>query len=160
MTVANVRYQAFGDEDFDWANADAAVEGALTGVPTDTIVSQGLTTVRFGDTDGPSVPLFFRDGAADHLRSRRGAHRAGEIALPSNTPQTAGLQVGDPVTIVGPSGETVDVDGQRDVRLARPRAIRSGSAHAARSRGPDCHQIPRRCSWTARPTSRPPRRWG
>ena len=46
VTVANARYQVFGDEDFDWANADAAVDGALTGVPTTTIVSQGLSTVR------------------------------------------------------------------------------------------------------------------
>ena len=107
VTVANARYQVFGDEDFDWANADAAVEGALTGVPTDTIVSQGLSTVRFGDTEGPSLPVFFREGAADHLQIRGEAPAAGEIALPSSTAQTAGLQLGDPVTIVGPNDETV-----------------------------------------------------
>jgi putative ABC transport system permease protein len=107
VTVANARYQVFGDEDFDWANADAAVDGALTGVPTNTIISQGLSTVRLGDTEGPSLPVFFREGAAEHLRIRGEAPAPGEIAMPSSTAQTAGLQLGDPVTIVGPNDETV-----------------------------------------------------
>ena len=107
VTVANARYQVFGDEDFDWANADAAVDGALTGVPTTTIVSQGLSTVRLGDTEGPSLPVFFREGAAEHLQIRGEAPSADEIAMPSSTAQTAGLQLGDPVTIVGPNDETV-----------------------------------------------------
>ena len=103
--------------------------------------------MRFGDTEGPSLPVFFREGAADHLQIRGEAPAAGEIAMPSSTAQTAGLRLGDPVTIVGPNDETVTLT--LNGTYGSPTAgYRSGSAPAARSRGrmPPIH---RRCSWIA-----------
>ena len=68
VTVANARLQVFGDEDFDWADADAAVERTLAGVPTDTIVRPGSGHgAASAAPTGRRCPLFFRDGAAEHL---------------------------------------------------------------------------------------------
>ena len=70
VTVANVRIQAYGNGEFPWADADAAITEATSSLPVGTIVPQGLTTVRLNGEDGPSVPLLFRDGADAHLSSR------------------------------------------------------------------------------------------
>jgi putative ABC transport system permease protein len=105
VTVANVRIQAYGNGEFPWAEADASIGQATASVPVGSIVRQGLTTVRLNGEDGPSVPLLFRDGADDHLAFKGQPPGPGEIALAGNSPQTQGLQIGDRVTLVGPSGE-------------------------------------------------------
>ena len=74
VTVTNARLQVFGGGEFDWAAADETVTTAFSAVPVDTLVPQGLGTVRLGGVDGASVPLLFRDGATEHLEiEERGA---------------------------------------------------------------------------------------
>jgi putative ABC transport system permease protein len=107
VTVRNARLQVFGDQDLSWDAADQAVEQALASVPTDTIVPQGLSTVRLGSLDGPSVPLFFRDGAPDHLEIEGDAPGPGQVALPDSTARASGVRVGDDVTLIGPNDRAV-----------------------------------------------------
>ena len=107
VTVANARFQVFGDEDLEWEDADAAVERTLSGIPTDAIVVQGLSTIRLGTTEGPSLPLFFRDGAPRHLEIDGQPPGPDQIAMPTSTAEAAKLRLGDPVSIVGPNDEVV-----------------------------------------------------
>jgi putative ABC transport system permease protein len=107
VTVKNARVQAFGGDGFDWPAADRSIRSAFEAAPVETIVSQGLGTVRLGGTDGPSVPLFFRDGAPEHLTIDGRAPGSGQVALPAGTAATLGLERGDEVTVVGPNDQTL-----------------------------------------------------
>src|SRR5262245_40306413 len=59
-TVKNARLQVFGDDAFDWSAADEAITDRIESLPIDTIVRQGLGTVRLGSEEGPSSPLLAR----------------------------------------------------------------------------------------------------
>jgi putative ABC transport system permease protein len=110
VTVKNARVQTYGGRDFPWAKADASIAIASRAVPVGRLVRQGIATVRLGSTDGPSVPMIFRDGATDHLTSFKGeAPGPGEIAVAANTNQTAGLEIGDTVAVLGPTGKQVEL---------------------------------------------------
>jgi putative ABC transport system permease protein len=107
VTVTNARLQVFGGGEFDWAAADATVTGAFSAVPVDTLVPQGLGTVRLDGPDGASAPLLFREGAPEHLDLKGEAPGPGEIALPAGVATTLRLRAGDTVDIVGPNDETL-----------------------------------------------------
>ncbi|HEY7668409.1 MAG TPA: ABC transporter permease [Actinomycetota bacterium] len=114
VTVTNARIQVYGPPGFDWAATDAAIAEATAGLPVATIVDQGVSTVRLGDEDGPSVPLIFRNGAEDHLELRGAAPGPGQIALPVGA--APGTRIGDPIAIVGPADDvlTLEVSGRFD----------------------------------------------
>ncbi|HWC71469.1 MAG TPA: FtsX-like permease family protein [Actinomycetota bacterium] len=116
VTVKNARVQTFGGGSFDWVAADEAIRGAFTTVPVDTIVAQGLGTVRLEGMDGPSVPLLFRDGAPDHLAIEGEAPGPGEIALPAGMAAASGVGPGDEILVVGPNDEprSLTVSGTYD----------------------------------------------
>jgi putative ABC transport system permease protein len=107
VTVRNARVQVFGGPSFDWQAADDSISNELSVVPLETLVPQGLGTVRLGGIDGPSVPLLFREGAARHLTIDGAPPGEGAIALPASTAQTADVEVGDSVEIVGPTDDAV-----------------------------------------------------
>lgn len=109
VTVTNARLQLFAGADLDWSAADDAITGAFGSVPVDTVVPQGLGTVRLGGADGPSVPLVFREGAPEHLEIEGAPPGTGEIALPSSTATSLGLETGDTVALVGPNDESLDL---------------------------------------------------
>jgi putative ABC transport system permease protein len=110
VTVTNARFQVYGDRAFDWASANGSITGSLAGVPTDQVVPQGLSTIRLGTADGPSLPMFFRDGAQDHLQIRGQAPGPGQIAMPSSTALAAHLHPGDDVVLIGPNDEAVTLE--------------------------------------------------
>jgi hypothetical protein len=110
VTVTNARFQVYGGAAFDWEAANDAITNALSGVPTDQLVAQGLSTIRLGATDGPSLPVFFRDGAEDHLQIHGEAPGPGQIAMPSSTARSAHLGLGDDVVVIGPNGEAVTLE--------------------------------------------------
>jgi hypothetical protein len=116
VTVKNARVQTFGGGSFDWVAADEAIRGAFTTVPVDTIVAQGLGTVRLEGMDGPSVPLLFRDGAPDHLAIEGEAPGPGEIALPAGMAAASG---------VGPGARMIS--GLSTVRINSSRVSEPGS---------------------------------
>jgi hypothetical protein len=109
VSVANARFQLYGDADFDWEAADAAIGSQLPPIPVRTVVRQGLATVRLGGDDGPSVPLLFRDGAEDNLTFTGEAPGLGQVAIVANSPETAGIRIGDRVTVLGPTGKELDL---------------------------------------------------
>ena len=113
VTVANARFQVFGGPDFSWTQADDAITSSVAPLPVDTIVRQGLTTVRVGGADGPSVPMLFRDGADTRLVFEGDPPGPGEVAIVAGTPQTQGLKIGDTVEVVGPNGQqqTLTISG-------------------------------------------------
>ncbi|MFN8232884.1 MAG: ABC transporter permease [Actinomycetota bacterium] len=108
VTVTNARIQVYGGPDFDWAAADAAIVEATAGLPVGTIVDQGVSTVRLGGEDGPSVPLLFRDGAEDHLEFRGEPPGAGQAALPVGA--APGVRIGDAIDLVGPADDVVTLE--------------------------------------------------
>jgi putative ABC transport system permease protein len=105
VTVGNARVQVYGSAGFDWPAADEVVEMATSGLPLDVLVRQGLSTVRLGGAGGPSVPLLFRDLTEEHLEFRGRPPGAGGIAVAQGA--LRGASPGDPVAIVGPSGESL-----------------------------------------------------
>ena len=109
VSAANARFQVYGDADFDWETADTAIATQLQPIPVRTVVRQGLATVRLGGDDGPSVPLLFRDGAEDNLTFTGDAPGPGQVAIVANSPQTAGIRVGDRVTVLGPTGKELEL---------------------------------------------------
>jgi FtsX-like permease family len=112
VTVTNARIQVYGPPGFDHDAAEAAIRDAVDGLPVGTIVDQGVSTVRLGGQDGASVSLLYRAGAQDHLEFRGDPPGQGEIALAAGA--APGVAVGDPITIVGPTGEelTLTVSGR------------------------------------------------
>ena len=109
VSVANARFQVYGDADFDWEAADAAIATQLQPIPVRTVVRQGLATVRLGGEDGPSVPLLFREGAEDNLTFTGDAPGPGQVAIVKDSSQTAGIRIGDRVTVLGPTGKELEL---------------------------------------------------
>jgi ABC-type lipoprotein release transport system permease subunit len=113
VTVKNVRFLTYGNPAYDYETANATLEDEVSSLPVGEIVPQGRGTVRLVGAD-PNAPLsltvLFRDGATDHLPFRGEPPRgAGEIALPSGIARLLGVDLGDTVTAVGPTGEQAEL---------------------------------------------------
>lgn len=108
VTVTNARIQVYGPPTFDRDGTDAAIRETTRGLPVDTIVDQGVATVRLGSEDGPSVPLLFRTGAEDHLGLRGQAPGPSQIALPLGA--APGIDIGDAIDVVGPAGDVLSLE--------------------------------------------------
>jgi FtsX-like permease family len=111
VTVGNVRFLTYGNPSFDYATADAELKDAVSELPVDEVVPQGRGTVRLVGAD-PTAPLsltvMFRDGATEHLPYRgEPPVGPGEIALPGGVARLLGVDVGETVTAIGPTGEQV-----------------------------------------------------
>jgi ABC-type lipoprotein release transport system permease subunit len=109
VTVGNVRFLTYGDPSFDYSAADADLEDAVSELPVDEVVPQGRGTVRLLGAD-PTAPLsltvMFRDGATEHLPYRgEPPVGPGEIALPGGIARLLGVDLGETVTAIGPTGE-------------------------------------------------------
>ena len=109
VTVGNVRFLTYGNPSFDYATADAELEDAVSELPVDEVVPQGRGTVRLVGAE-PTAPLsltvMFRDGATEHLPYRgEPPVGPGEIALPGGVARLLGVDVGETVTAIGPTGE-------------------------------------------------------
>jgi ABC-type lipoprotein release transport system permease subunit len=109
VTVGNVRFLTYGNPSFDYATADAELQDAVSELPVDEVVPQGRGTVRLVGAD-PTAPLsltvMFRDGATEHLPYRgEPPVGPGEIALPGGVARLLGVDVGETVTAIGPTGE-------------------------------------------------------
>jgi ABC-type lipoprotein release transport system permease subunit len=109
VTVKNVRFLTYGNPAYDYETANATLEDEVSTLPVGEIVPQGRGTVRLVGAD-PNAPLsltvLFRDGATDHLPFRGEPPRGpGEIALPSGIARLLGVDLGETVTAVGPTGE-------------------------------------------------------
>jgi putative ABC transport system permease protein len=107
VTVKNARLQIFGDAAFDWPAADRQVTDAVSELPVRTIVRQGLATVRLGTTGGPSVPILSREGIEAHLDIRGEPPGDDGIVLYAATARSLDVRPGDPLAIIGPSGESL-----------------------------------------------------
>ncbi len=113
VTVKNVRFLTYGNPAYDYETANATLEDEVSSLPVGEIVPQGRGTVRLVGAD-PSAPLsltvLFRDGATDHLPFRGEPPRGpGEIALPSGIARLLGVDLGETVTAVGPTGEQAEL---------------------------------------------------
>ena len=113
VTVKNVRFLTYGNPAYDYETANATLEDEVSSLPVGEIVPQGRGTVRLVGAD-PNAPLsltvLFRDGATDHLPFRGEPPRGpGEIALPSGIARLLGVDLGDTVTAVGPTGEHAEL---------------------------------------------------
>ena len=109
VTVGNVRFLTYGNPSFDYAAADADLEDAVSELPVGEVVPQGRGTVRLLGPD-PTAPLsltvMFRDGATEHLPYRgEPPVGPGEIALPGGIARLLGVDLGETVTAIGPTGE-------------------------------------------------------
>jgi putative ABC transport system permease protein len=107
VTVKDVRFSVYGDSAFAWSQADTAIEQASAGLPLAQVVRQGRSETRLelGDVS-ISLPLLFRDGAADHLARFKGEPPAGagQVALPQGVARLFDVRVGDTLEAVGPTG--------------------------------------------------------
>jgi ABC-type lipoprotein release transport system permease subunit len=113
VTVKNVRFLTYGNPAYDYETANATLEDEVSSLPVGEIVPQGRGTVRLVGAD-PNAPLsltvLFRDGATDHLPFRGEPPRGpDEIALPSGIARLLGVDLGDTVTAVGPTGEQAEL---------------------------------------------------
>jgi len=108
-TVRNARLQVFGDEAFDWAAADQVITDRTESLPLDRIVRQGLGTVRLASPAGPSVSILAREGIEQHLEIRGEAPGEGEIILHAGMAQLLGIRRGDPIDVIGPTGERIEL---------------------------------------------------
>lgn len=111
VTVKNARFRTDGTGDFDYAAADRAISDSLGGVPLERLVRQGRATVRLEGTGdrNVSLPLLFRDGAADHLPlvgESEFPDAPGEIALPRSMARLLRVKIGDTVTAVSAGGSS------------------------------------------------------
>jgi ABC-type lipoprotein release transport system permease subunit len=109
VTVGNVRFLTYGNPSFDYAAADADLQDAVSELPVGEVVQQGRGTVRLLGAD-PTAPLsltvMFRDGATEHLPYRgEPPVGPGEIALPGGIARLLGVDLGETVTAIGPTGE-------------------------------------------------------
>ena len=109
VTVKNARFQLFGDASFDHAGADAAIEDEVSELPLDTLVRQGLATVRLGTTAGPSVPILFRDGIERYLELRGEAPGDDGILLTAPAARALGVRRGDELAVIGPGGARLEL---------------------------------------------------
>jgi hypothetical protein len=107
VTVKNVRFSVYGDSTFAWGQADSAIVQASAGLPLGQVVRQGRSETRLelGDVS-ISLPLLFRDGAADHLTGFKGDPPvgAGQVALPVGVARLFDVKVGETLEAVGPTG--------------------------------------------------------
>ena len=112
VTVKNVRFSVYGDAKFAWGQADSAIEQASAGLPLGQVVRQGRSETRLelGDVS-ISLPLLFRDGAADHLTGFKGDPPvgAGQVALPQGVARLFDVKVGDTLEAVGPTGTRAEL---------------------------------------------------
>jgi len=113
VTVKNVRFLTYGNPAYDYETANATLEDEVSSLPVGEIVPQGRGTVRLVGAD-PNAPLsltvLFRDGATDHLPFRGEPPRGpGEIALPGGIARLLGVDLGETVTAVGPTGEQAEL---------------------------------------------------
>ena len=102
-TVRNARFQVFADDSFDWSGADAAVTDRIGALPADSIVRQGLSTVRLGSGSGPSSPLLAREGIEDHLEIEGEPPTGDEVVLHAGVAQLLGVEPGDELNVIGPT---------------------------------------------------------
>jgi len=112
VTVKNVRFQTYGNPAFNYQAADTELRDQVSSLPVGEIVPQGRGTVRLQGAEGTaplSMTVLFRDGAVDHLPYRGDPPGPGEIALPGGVSRLLGLDVGDRVTAIGPTGEQVEL---------------------------------------------------
>jgi len=108
VTVKNVRYSVYGNDEFPWAQADAQIRSvAEANLPVSGLVRQGRGEVRLAKGDTVlSTPILFRDGAPDHLPYKgRPPIGPGEAALPTGVAKLLGVERGDEVTAIGPTGD-------------------------------------------------------
>jgi putative ABC transport system permease protein len=104
--VRDIRISMFA-EPSDWQKSDQQVRAAITDVPTDMVLTQGLTSARLPNYAGQLI-IMFRDGASEHLTFTEGdAPGEGEVAIPTGLAFAAGLGVGDKLAVLGPSNDTV-----------------------------------------------------
>ena len=80
-TVKNARLQVFGDDSFDWQAADQVITDRIDSLPVQSIVRQGLGTVRLGSPAGPSVPMLAREQIEQHLEIRGEPPADGDVVL-------------------------------------------------------------------------------
>jgi hypothetical protein len=108
-TVRNARFQLFGNETFDWRTADQFITDRSDSLPMKQLVRQGLGTVRLGSADGPSVALLAREGIGQHLEIRGEVPGEDEIILHAGVAQLLGVRSGDPLDVIGPTGERLEL---------------------------------------------------
>jgi hypothetical protein len=108
VSITNARFGVYGNESFDWEAADAAVAERADSLPADAVISQAQATVRLEETL-QSVPLLYRDGAFDHLPLKGAPPSQGEAAIAAGAARTLHLEVGDTVTVLGPTDEALDL---------------------------------------------------
>ena len=104
-TVKNARFQVFGDDAFDWPAADEAITDRIESLPIDSIVRQGLGTVRLGSEEGPSSPLLAREGIEEHLEIAGEPPSGDEIVLHAGVAELLGVEPGAQLDVIGPTGE-------------------------------------------------------
>jgi hypothetical protein len=109
VTVTNVRVLTYGPPDYDYARADTTLRETVSALPVGEIVPQGRGTLRLVGAEGSqplSLTILFRDGATEHLPYRgEPPQGSGEIALPAGVARLLGVDVGETVTAIGPTGE-------------------------------------------------------
>ena len=104
--VRDIRISLFA-KPTDWVKSDQQIRAAISDVPADAVVEQGLANARLVNYTGQLI-LMFREGAGDHLTFTDGrAPRDGEVAIPSGLVFAKGLGVGDELPVLGPSGAIV-----------------------------------------------------
>ena len=109
VTVRNARFQIFGDETFDWPAADETITDRIDGIPLERIVRQGLATVRLQTPAGPSVPILSREGIEEHLEIQGDPPGGDGILVHVVMARTLGVRQGDPLPIIGPTGEQLEL---------------------------------------------------
>jgi hypothetical protein len=108
-TVRNARLQVFGDDTFDWTAANDVITDRTGSWPLERLVRQGLGTVRLGSLAGPSVSILARERIEEHLEIRGEDPGEDEIVLHAGTAQLLGVGAGDPLDIIGPTGERIEL---------------------------------------------------
>jgi hypothetical protein len=108
-TVKNARLQVFGDDSFDWPAADQVITDRIDSLPVQSIVRQGLGTVRLGSPAGPSVPLLAREQIEQHLEIRGEPPADGDVVLHVGVAQLLGVRPGEQLAAIGPSGERIEL---------------------------------------------------
>ena len=104
VTVRNARVQVVGGGDFDWRIADASIENALDGVPVETLVPQGLGTVRLGGHRRPLLAARVPRRAPGHLTiDGEAARRRRDRAAGRTRRRPLQVEPGDSIDVVGPT---------------------------------------------------------